>query len=161
MLLSPILTSSQCWAGRYVDSRLTLLSPMLAKLPVFAAFLHEVYGPPVLLEYEDGDVFLGFHVDPARMEILFVQPQASWQFLHQNSACSHGTLRSSLRSRAHMILRSSWPAMRRDADLRLLHGCYVRQGFPSLKVEKLLRRICMYRPDSHRSTNVCGTCLAA
>ena len=155
MLLSLILTSSQCWVGRYVDSRLTLLSPMLAKLPVFAAFLHEeVYGPPVLLEYEDGDGFLGFHVDLVHMEIRFVQPQASWQFLHHKSACSHGTLLSSLRARAHMILRSSWPARRSDADLRLLHGCYVRQGFSSLKVEKLLRRICVYRPDRHHSKNV-------
>ena len=119
MLLSPILTSSHCWVGRYVDNRLTLLSLMLAKLPVFAAFLHEeVYGPPVLVEYEDGDVFLGFHVDLARMEIRFVQPQPSWQFLRHKSACSDGTLLSSLRSRAHMILRSSWPATRRDADLR-------------------------------------------
>ena len=41
-------------------NRLTLLSPMLAKLPMFAAFLHEkVYGPLVLLGCEDGDVFLG------------------------------------------------------------------------------------------------------
>ena len=52
-LLSPITPSSQCWVGRYVDNRLTLLSPMLEKLPMFAAFLHEeVYGPPVLLEYD-------------------------------------------------------------------------------------------------------------
>ena len=155
MLLSPIQTSSHRWVGRYVANRLTLLSPMLSKLPVFAAFLHEeVYGPPVLLEYEDGDVFLGFYVGLARMEIRFVQPQASWQFLHHKSACSHGTLLSSLRSRAHMSVRSPWPATRRDADLRLLHGCYVRQGFCSLKVEKLLRRICVYRPDRHRSNSV-------
>ena len=147
MLLSPILTSSQRWVGRYVDNRLTLLSPMLAKLAVFTAFLHEeVYGPPVLLEYEDGDIFLGFHMDLARMETRFVQPQASWQLLHHKSACSEGTLLSSLQSRAHMILRSSWPAARRDEDLRLLHSCYVKQGFSSLKVEKLLRRLCVYRP---------------
>ena len=68
MLLSAISSSSQAWVGRYVDHRLTLLSPVLAKLPLFAAVLHEeVYGPPVLLEYEDGDIFLGFHVDLPRM----------------------------------------------------------------------------------------------
>ena len=107
---------------------------------MFAAFLHEeVYGPLVLLEYEDGDVFLGFDVDLSRMEVRFVQPQASWQFLHHKSACGERTLLSSLRSRAHMILRSSWPAERRDEDLRLLHHCYVEEGFPSSKVEKLLR----------------------
>ena len=41
-----------------------------------------------------------------------------------------------------MLLRSSWPAERRDEDLRLLHSCYVEQGFSSSKVEKLLRRAC-------------------
>ena len=99
ILLSPIISSSQCWVGRYVDNRLTLLSPMLEKLPMFAAFLHEeVYVPPILLEYEDGDVFLGFHVDLSRMEVRFVQPRVSWQFLHHKSARGERTLLSSLRS---------------------------------------------------------------
>ena len=63
-LFAPIESSNVAWVGRYVDNRLTLLSPLLEKMPPVAAFLHlEAYGPPVLLECEDGDVFLGFHVD--------------------------------------------------------------------------------------------------
>ena len=45
VLLSPIMSSGQCWVGRYVDNRLTLLSSMLEKLPVFAAFLHQEIRP--------------------------------------------------------------------------------------------------------------------
>ena len=154
-LLSPISSSSRAWVGRYVDNRLTLLSPVLAKLPIFAAFLHEEeYGPPAPLEYEDGAIFLGFHVDLPRMEVRFVQPQAPWQFLHHKSACGERTLLSSLRSRAHMIIRSPWPASRREKDLTLLYSCYVKQGFSSLKVEKLLRKICVFRPACHLD---CGT----
>ena len=139
-----------------MDNRLTLLSPVLAKLPVFAAFLHEeVYGPPVLLEYEDGDMFLGFHVmDLLRMEVRFVQPQASWQFLHNKSAYGERTLLSSLHSRAHMIMGSSWPASRREKDLTLLYRCYVKQGFSFSKVENFLRKICVFRPACHLD---CGT----
>ena len=53
-----------------------------------------------------------------------------------------------------MIIRSSWPASRREKDLTLLYSCYVKQGFSSLKVEKLLRKICVFRPACHLVTVV-------
>ena len=138
--------------GQPIDSALTDVG---ITSPCFLLFRMKKYtGPPVLLEYEDGDIFLGFHVDLSRMEVRFFQPQASWQFLHNKSACCERALLSSLRSRAHMILRSSWPVERRDEDLRVLHSCYVEQGFSSSKVEKLLRRICVYRPLSHPDSGV-------
>ena len=77
-LLNPLAHSRVGWIGRYVDNRLSLLAPTLEQFPEVQAFLHEeVYGPPVMLEYEDGDVFLGFHVRAANLQISFAQPRTT------------------------------------------------------------------------------------
>ena len=80
---------------RYVDNRLCLLRQSCDKQLVVQAFLHQdVYIPPIVLEYEEGNVFLGFEVDPTARTVSYVQPDASWKFLHRLSAANARTLLS-------------------------------------------------------------------
>ena len=84
---------------RYVDNRLGLLHQSCDKQSVVRAFLHpDVYIPPIVLEYEEGNIFLGFEVDPVARIVSYVQPDASWKFLHKRSAANTRTLLSSFRS---------------------------------------------------------------
>ena len=92
--------------------------------------------------------FLSVHVDLPRLEVRLCN------LTHPGNSCtaSRGAVRarcSQLASRAHMIMCSSWPAMRRQEDLKLLQTCHVEQGFPFLKVEKLLRKIRFFKPECH------------
>ena len=127
---------------RYVDNRLALLHPSCDKQSVIRAFLHpDVYIPPIVLEYEDGNIFLGFDIDPVTRTISYVQPDASWKFLHKKSAASTRTLLSSFRSRAHLITRASWPQEQRDRDLRLLQQAYVNQDYDEHLLSPILKHI--------------------
>ena len=127
---------------RYVDNRLALLHPSCDKQSVIRAFLHpDVYIPPIVLEYEDGNIFLGFDIGPVTRTISYVQPDASWKFLHKKSAASTRTLLSSFRSRAHLITRASWPQEQRDRDLRLLQQAYVNQDYDEHLLSPILKHI--------------------
>ena len=127
---------------RYVDNRLALLHHSCDKQSVIRAFLHpDVYIPPIVLEYEDGNIFLGFDIDPVTRTVSYVQPDASWKFLHKKSAANTRTLLSSFRSRAHLITRASWPQEQRDRDLRLLQQAYVNQDYDEHLLSPILKHI--------------------
>ncbi|CAE7695523.1 unnamed protein product [Symbiodinium microadriaticum] len=126
----------------YVDNRLALLHHSYDKQSVIRAFLHpDVYIPPIVLEYEDGNIFLGFDIDPVTRTVSYVQPDASWKFLHKKSAANTRTLLSSFRSRAHLITRASWPQEQRDRDLRLLQQAYVNQDYDEHLLSPILKHI--------------------
>ncbi|OLP77548.1 hypothetical protein AK812_SmicGene42383 [Symbiodinium microadriaticum] len=80
---------------RYVDNRLALLHQSCDQQSVVRAFLHpDVYIPPIILEYEEGNIFLGFDIDPVARTVSYVPPDASWKFLHRRSAANTRTLLS-------------------------------------------------------------------
>ena len=127
---------------RYVDNRLGLLHHSCDKQTVVRAFLHpDVYIPPIVLEYEEGNIFLGFEVDPVARTVTYVQPDASWKFLHKRSAANTRTLLSSFRSRAHLITRASWPHEQRNRDLHLLQQAYMNQDYDEHLLSPILRHI--------------------
>ena len=136
---------------RYVDNRLALLHQSCDRQSVVRAFLHpDVYIPPIILEYEEGNIFLGFDIDPVARTVSYVQPDVSWKFLHQRSAANTRTLLSSFRSRAHLITRASWPHEQRNRDLRLLQQAYVNQEYDAQLLSPILRHI-QFQADSRCS----------
>ena len=127
---------------RYVDNRLSLILARNAGSAEVQAFLHpDVYIPPIVLEYEEGNMFLGFQVDTQRLRVLYVQPTESWKFLHAKSAANTRTLLSSFRSRAHLIARASWPKEQREMDLDRLVQSYVRQGYEASTMIPILKHV--------------------
>ena len=137
---------------RYVDNRLGLLHQSCDKQLVVQAFLHQdMYIPPIVLEYEDCNVFLGFEVDPIARTVSYVQPDASWRFLHRLSAANTRTLLSSFRSRAHLITRASWPKEQRDRDLHLLQQAYMDQAYDERLLSPILRHIRFQADFRHSS----------
>ena len=127
---------------RYVDNRLGLLHRSHDNQLIVQAFLHQdVYIPTIVLVYEDGNVFLGFEVDPTVRTVSYVQPDASWKFLHRLSAANTRTLLSSFRSRAHLITRASWPKEQRDRDLQLLKKAYLDQDYDERLLSPILKHI--------------------
>ena len=136
---------------RYVDNRLALLHHSCDKQSVVRAFLHpDVYIPPIVLEYEEGNIFLGFDIDPVARTVSYVQPDASWKFLHKKSAANTRTLLSSFRSRAHLITRASWPQEQWDRDLHLLQQAYVNQDYDEHLLSPILKHI-QFQADLRRS----------
>ena len=136
---------------RYVDNRLGLLHQSCDKQSVVRAFLHpDVYIPPIVLEYEECNIFLGFEVDPVARIVSNVQPDASWKFLHKRSAANTRTLLSSFRSRAHLITRASWPHEQRTRDLHLLQQAYMNQDYDEHLLSPILRHI-QFQADLRRS----------
>ncbi|OLP81943.1 hypothetical protein AK812_SmicGene37435 [Symbiodinium microadriaticum] len=94
---------------RYVDNRLALLHQSCDQQSVVRAFLHpDVYIPPIILEYEEGNIFLGFDIDPVARTISYVQPDVSWKFLHRRSAANTRTLLSSF---AEATLDQGWRSL--------------------------------------------------
>ena len=127
---------------RYVDNRLSLISDRHRNVAAIQAFLHQdVCVPPIVLEYEEGNLFLGFHVDLQQLRIKYVQPVETWKFLHPLSAANSRTLLSSFRSRAHLVARASWPKTQCDDDLIQLVQSYVKQAFDPKMMAPILRRV--------------------
>ena len=127
---------------RYVDNRLGWLHRSHDNQLVVQAFLHQdMYIPPIVLEYEDGNVFLVFEVDPIARTVSYVQPDASWKFLRRLSAANTRTLLSSFRSRAHLITRASWPKEQCDRDLQVLRKAYLDQEYDERLLSPILRHI--------------------
>ncbi|CAE7351970.1 unnamed protein product [Symbiodinium natans] len=114
---------------RYVDNRLSLIFDRHRNVAA------DVCVPPIVLEYEEGNLFLGFHVDLQQLRIKYVQPVETWKFLHPLSAANSRTLLSSFRSRAHLVARASWPKTQCDDDLNQLVQSYVKQGFDPKMME--------------------------
>ena len=98
------------FATRYVDNRVLLLPEQLLSLPPFKQLTSaSFYKPPVQLETEPANIFLGFAVDPSQRTATHQSQLTTADIIHPRSASTAQTLRSSFQARTRLINRVTHP----------------------------------------------------
>ena len=118
------------FATRYVDNRVLLLPKHLLALPPFQQLADALfYKPPVQLETEPANIFLGFAIDPQRRSLT---PQCNVHradILHPWSVATKQTLRSSYQARIRLIQRVTAPHQRAHVAIRAMRDIYADAGY--------------------------------
>ena len=123
-------TQAIFFATRYVDNHVLLIPRQLTRLPPFTQLTDaSFYKPPVQLETEPGNIFLGFDIDPSRSSLTYQCTLHNADILHPQSATSSQTLRSSFQARARMIQRVTTPGKQASQAVRAMRALYVAAGY--------------------------------
>ena len=100
------------FATRYVDNRVLLLPTHLTQLPPFRKLTDpSFYKPPVQVETEPANVFLGFAVDPCFHSLTQHNNVTIVDIMHPRSATTKQVLRSSYQARTRLIQRVCAPVL--------------------------------------------------
>ena len=123
------------FATRYVDNRVLLLPKHLLALPPFQQLTDaSFYKPPVQLETEPANIFLGFAIDPRRRSLT---PQCNARradILHPWSAAATETLRSSYQARIRLMQRVTAPQQRAHVAIRAMRDIYADAGYTDMQL---------------------------
>ena len=118
------------FATRYVDNRVLLLPEQLLSLPPFKQLTSaSFYKPPVQLETEPANIFLGFAVDPSQRTVTHQSQLTTADILHPRSATTAQTLRSSFQARTRLINRVTHPHEATFSAIRAMRSTYQAAGY--------------------------------
>ena len=118
------------FATRYVDNRVLLLPEQLLSLPPFKQLTSaSFYKPPVQLETEPANIFLGFAVDPNQRTVIHQSQLTTADIIHPRSATTAQTLRSSFQARTRLINRVTHPHEATFPAIRAMRGTYQAAGY--------------------------------
>ena len=118
------------FATRYVDNRVLLLPEQLLSLPPFKQLTSaSFYKPPVQLETEPANIFLGFAVDPSQRTVTHQSQLTTADITHPRSATTAQTLRSSFQARTRLINRVTHPHAATFSAIRAMRSTYRAAGY--------------------------------
>ncbi len=114
-------------ATRYVDNRLIPRFPHITHNPAIATFRSlDFYRPPVQLEPENSDLYLGFAINVDNKTVKYQIPTHSWEFRSHRSAGTPARNLSGMMSRISLMY--TWPPQDADATVRELTEVYKGHG---------------------------------
>ena len=103
------------------------------------------YGFPIVLEEcPDPNVFLGCRISQinGRLRIQYIVHPEKWRYTHPQGAGSKHRLMTGLHSRATLAVSCSFPHSEKMKAIALLEHQYVRLGFDSPTVHRILKHYC-------------------
>ena len=115
-------------ATRYVDNRFILRMPHITHNPAIATFHRlDFYRPPVQLEPQNSDLYLGFAINVHDKTVKYQIPIHSWEFRSHRSAGTQARNLSGMMSQISLIKKYTWPPQDADATVRELTEVYKGQ----------------------------------
>jgi hypothetical protein len=116
-------------ATRYVDNRLILRMPQITHNPAITTFRNlDFYRPPVQLEPENSDMYLGFAINVLDKTVKYKIPVESWEFRSHRSAGTPARNLSGMMSRISLIKKYTWPPQDAGDTVRELITVYTNRG---------------------------------
>ena len=131
---------------RYVDNRLALIPASTVDLPADQILIDaDFYKSLIILETEHDQEFLGFQLELHSFEMIYQCPKDMSQVLSPMSASPPTVLLSGFASRCSIVHRGAFPQNQVDKGLAQLKDLYVKAGFASRDLDKILRRVVKQR----------------
>ncbi|CAE7034916.1 unnamed protein product [Symbiodinium natans] len=104
------------FATRYVDNRVLLIPQQYISLPPFRELVDpDFYQPPVKLDTEPANIFLGFAIHTSTATLSYDDKLQKADIMHPQSATTSSVLRSSIQARILRARRVCVPSTMADA----------------------------------------------
>ena len=127
---------------RYVDNRLAIIPTSTVDLPAYQILTDpDFYKSPIVLESEPDQEFLGFQLELNPFEMIYQSPRDLSQVLSPMSASPRAVLLSGFASRCSIVQKGAFAQLQIDKGLQQLRDLYIRAGFKSEDLDKILRRV--------------------
>ena len=128
------------------DNRLLLIPTSTIDLPAYQILTDpNFYKSPIVLETEPDQEFLGFQLKLNPFEMIYQSPKDLSQVLSPMSASAPTVLLSGFASRCSIVHKGAYPQNQVDRGLAQLKDLYVKAGFDSRDLDKILRRVLKQR----------------
>ena len=127
---------------RYVDSRLVIIPSSMVDLPAYQILTNtDFYKSPIVLESEPDQEFLGFQLELDPFEMIYQSPRDLSQVLSPLSASPPAVLLSGFASRCAIVQKGAFPQIQIQRGMQLLRDLYLRAGFKSEDLDRIIRRV--------------------
>ena len=127
---------------RYVDNRLVIIPTSTVDLPAYQILTDpDSYKSPIVLESEPDQEFFGFQLELNPFEMIYQSPRDLSQVLSSMSASPPAVLLSGFASRCSIVQKGAFPQSQINRGLQQLRDLYLRAGFKSEDLDKILRRV--------------------
>ena len=131
---------------RYVDNRLVIIPSTTVDLPAYQILTDaDFYKSPIVLEDEPDQEFLGFQLELDPFEMIYQSPRDFSQVLSPWSASPPAVLLSGFASRCSIVQKGAFPQLQIQRGIQALRDLYLRVGFKSEDLDKIIRRVCKQR----------------
>ena len=117
------------FATRYVDNRVLLIPQQYISLPPFRELVDpDFYQPPVKLDTEPANIFLGFAIHTSTATLSYDDKLQKADIMHPQSATTSSVLRSSIQARILRARRVCVPSTMADAAVAAIQHRYQAAG---------------------------------
>ena len=125
-----------------VDNRLVIIPTSTVDLPACQILTDpDFYKSPIVLESEPDQEFLSFQLELNPFEMIYQSPWDLSQVLSPLPASPPAVLLSGFASRCSIVQKGAFPQSQINRGLQQLRDLYLRAGFKSEDLDKVLRRV--------------------